>query len=135
MQIFDDVCTVSQLQRKLIKQTFSLGRVTNNRDDLRGPLKSAGLLVSELLRCGLLYPHKCELCVSYKTCCRKNTSCRICGQLLRFPIVRNCLVSFLNRIWNNVVASLRSGGAVLDSGGGIFFLLQIVRTGPVARPA
>ena len=59
----------------------------------------------------------------------------MCGQLLRFPNVRNCLVSFLDQIRNNVVASLRSGGAVFDSRGGRFFLLQINRTGTVARPA
>jgi hypothetical protein len=90
--------------------------------------------VSELLRCGLSYPHKCVLCISYKTCCLKNISCRICGQLLRFPNVRNCLVSFLNRIRNNVVvASLRARRAVFDSGLRKIFLF--VRTDPVARPA
>jgi hypothetical protein len=77
--------------------------------------------VSDLLRCGLSFPHKCELCISYKTCCKKNASYRMCGQLLRFPNVRNCLVSFLDQIRNNVVASLRSGGAVFDSRGGRFF--------------
>jgi hypothetical protein len=77
--------------------------------------------VSELLRCGLSYPHNCELWISYKTCCRKNISYRICGQLLRFPNVRNCSVSVLNRIRNNVVPSLRAGGAVFDSGGGRIF--------------
>ena len=89
----------------------------------------------ELLRCGLSYPHKWEFYISYKTGCRKNTSYRISGQLLLFPKVRNCLVSFLNRIRNNVVASLWAGGAVFDSGKRKVFFSLIVRTGPVARPA
>jgi len=77
--------------------------------------------VSELLRCGLSYPHKCVSCISYKTCRMKKTSYRIFGQLLRFTNVRNCLVSFSNRIQINVVASLRARGAVFDSGRRNFF--------------